>query len=346
MVWANSDGSITLSDRRGVGHSAIVDSSQDLTLLPGSGYDSSSGKLLVNFQRLKDTGDSSDRVIKNEPQNWIYAWSPVNPGNADPAAFLNRHQAYAAPSARNVLLEPTPTTVTTLPTSSPTSGTDDGALGEDNEIVEISTEQLLVYTRAHGTLMFLAWHVLIPAAIFVAMFEKESLGVWWFRIHIILTLFAGIFMLIALALMLSISGPAFDNTHTVLGIITMVLAIGIQMPLGIYIDKKWNPNRTRVPWHDRLHQWLGRIAFVLTFAVIHLGFLEYEEEFTGSIGLVLPLWYAWSIGVVFLGVFVLYGGYRYRKQKRHGETLSSKPKLGEEDSKPTVMQEAIASPTP
>lgn len=51
------------------------------------------------------------------------------------------------------------------------------------------------------------------------------------------------------------------GAHVIIGIIIVILTI-LQVIGGILIDKWFDPNRTEVPFSDKLHWWLGRILLL------------------------------------------------------------------------------------
>ena len=63
--------------------------------------------------------------------------------------------------------------------------------------------------------MFVSWNILVPAAIFVAMFEKATLGHTWFRLHVGLMSLACLMMVIAFVLIVYVRGEGFDGLHAV-----------------------------------------------------------------------------------------------------------------------------------
>ena len=77
------------------------------------------------------------------------------------------------------------------------------------------------------------------------------------------------------------------------------------------IDKLWSPGRNTVPWHDKLHWWVGRIAFGLSFVAIPTG-LNASGIVSST---VMAIWYVWAIGVVLVLGFGVVGVYRWRKNR-------------------------------
>ncbi|KAJ1565139.1 hypothetical protein HK405_013066, partial [Cladochytrium tenue] len=105
----------------------------------------------------------------------------------------------------------------------------------------------------HGSLMFVAWGVCPPAAIFIARYLKPQLRHNWYRLHM---------------------GLATGGTLllTGLGLLFVELTLGPgDVVLGVLANWLFSPSRTGVPWWDQLHWWLGRGVVLLALAQIHLG---------------------------------------------------------------------------
>jgi hypothetical protein len=64
----------------------------------------------------------------------------------------------------------------------------------------------------------------------------------------------------------------------------------LQSAGGIIIDRLWKPTRQSVPWHDKLHWYIGRALFVLSLINIPLG-MVLMGDVSVSIWVLLAIWY-------------------------------------------------------
>jgi uncharacterized membrane protein YidH (DUF202 family) len=172
---------------------------------------------------------------------------------------------------------------------------------------------------AHGVLMFLAWIIFSPAAIFIARYMKSSLGVWWFRSHVGFLSMAVIFTIISFALAVTVtsSDDHFKDPHNLIGLIIFIMAI-LQSALGHFIDKMFDPNRREIPWYDKLHWWMGRFLFLFAIANVLYGIyifagLKPDLQATSMIFLYL------TGGIVGLIVLLFLFGQCYIGQTHHEE---------------------------
>lgn len=300
VVW-KSGSSLIVSDRHqptvGVSN---ADSSQDLTLVQSESQIFPNGTFVVVFTRPLNTGDSNDRPITSETaQSWLFAYSNSGAPGASSSASIGKH-SYT--DAKNIAFLQD-------------SGTIQGEGKEDSA-------KLDAFTQVHGSLMFVAWNVLIPAAIYIARFEKNSLGHWWFILHSNLMRLAAVFMIIAFGFIVAALDEHFDNAHAILGLITLLLTILIQMPLGFFIDRWFVRGRTEVPWHDKVHWWLGRAVFLLSYVLIPLGLWSY-----GASDAIKIAWFVYAF-VVILVVFIV-GQIIHRNDTPHDIVLKQQEEKSE-----------------
>ncbi|KAI9335755.1 hypothetical protein BDR26DRAFT_804719 [Obelidium mucronatum] len=155
----------------------------------------------------------------------------------------------------------------------------------------------------HGLCMFFAWCICPSAAIFIARYLKTRLGHLWYKLHVGI-MFGGVALLMALGLLfieLSLpDGVASFSGRTVHGVIGMVIAFGlypVQIVLGYVANALFSTERKEIPWWDKLHWWVGRIAVLLGLANICLGLLLWNA---GAAYIAVY----WSIVAMILGVFV------------------------------------------
>ncbi|KAJ9059848.1 hypothetical protein DSO57_1037270 [Entomophthora muscae] len=150
----------------------------------------------------------------------------------------------------------------------------------------------------HGILMILAWMILPAMAIFIARYLKDSLGPRWLTAH--MTLFAAA----AAAAVLSITivaynlGNVLDDPHAAIGVVVMVL-MGVQIILGVVIDKLWDPERNYIPMQDIVHWWLGRLLFLMAISNIIYGIV--------LVGNPIYFWFPTTCFMIIITLSFIYG---------------------------------------
>ncbi|KAJ3137022.1 hypothetical protein HK101_003927 [Irineochytrium annulatum] len=154
--------------------------------------------------------------------------------------------------------------------------------------------------KAHGAVMVVGWGVLPAVGVFIARYMKDRLGHLWYILHSWI-MQGGVVACTVIGLVLievEVSpGPRFvpDHPHKVLGCILVFGILPAQIILGHVSDRLWTAERRAVPWWDKAHWWLGRLAGTLGVVVIFLGIWLYGTETT----VLLACFAAW-IGVVFI----------------------------------------------
>lgn len=98
----------------------------------------------------------------------------------------------------------------------------------------------------------------------------------------------------ALIVLVMADGLHFNGLHQVLGL-TIFAVMFLQSVLGQVINRLWNPDRKGVPWHDRMHWWLGRIITVLAFIKIYFG-LNFYGVNNSSLMIAFSVWTVLVIG--------------------------------------------------
>eukprot|EP01097_Dermamoeba_algensis_P001528 TRINITY_DN1576_c0_g1_i1.p1 TRINITY_DN1576_c0_g1~~TRINITY_DN1576_c0_g1_i1.p1 ORF type:complete len:469 (+),score=121.17 TRINITY_DN1576_c0_g1_i1:359-1765(+) len=152
------------------------------------------------------------------------------------------------------------------------------------EIVSIDDKKLI---KAHGWLMWIGWGVLVPLAAAIARFMKKTIGVWWFRLHIILMLLALAVIIAGFGIIVNESREHFETSHARLGLATFILAM-IQPIVGFIADRMFDPNRDKTPFFpDILHWIFGWSALVMALVNIWLGIDLYDSP--------QVIWILWGI---------------------------------------------------
>lgn len=153
--------------------------------------------------------------------------------------------------------------------------------------------------KAHGAIMFTAWAVLVPVAVFFARFGKRSKS--WFSIHIVANSLAVCLVIAGTAIALAKFSREANYAHAQLGIVILAASIahllaGIGKPL-------WESNqRGRVAW-GFIHRLVGRILLLLSVWQIHTGLEQYQSLF-GSTRTVTLLYWLYVALLAVLGLSV------------------------------------------
>ncbi|KAJ3406737.1 hypothetical protein HDU80_010566 [Chytriomyces hyalinus] len=171
----------------------------------------------------------------------------------------------------------------------------------------------------HGIFMFLGWCVLPPIAIFVARYLKFRLGHVWYLTHTGIMLF-GVSACIATALvcvevnLAPGKTPFITTPHGILGATLCFAIYPMQVVFGFMSNALFNAERECVPWWDRMHWWVGRVAVVLAVVNVQLGLTLFEAS-SGVVGL---FWAFIVLVVVGVGGFV--GEYWLKGAVHHVKT--------------------------
>ncbi|KAJ3106856.1 hypothetical protein HK100_003675, partial [Physocladia obscura] len=172
------------------------------------------------------------------------------------------------------------------------------------------------YKLIHGTLMFVAWGVIPFVSIFVARYLKARLGHVWYITHMSLGITILIATVIALVFIeLSIPGSLsvrFNSSiHAYCGAFLIFGMLPAQIILGYISNHFFSPNRSRVPWWDQVHWWLGRFVVVFSWAEMFMGLQLY-----GSSIVIQALYFvalACGIAALVLGHFMFGGAVHHVK---------------------------------
>ncbi|RXW25643.1 hypothetical protein EST38_g232 [Candolleomyces aberdarensis] len=281
IMWPNSDGSITLSQRQASGEvePQVVSSPPRVATLQ---------------QSLSVTSGSNPKFVYTVPansdtrQSIIYAFGTTNPGSSAPNARLLQHTSYGT---------------TTLDLSKVTGGSSTTTPGSGSSSTELTSNQRTLFAHAIiatlGFLLFLPIGALLPRYLrtFVA-------GPTWFKSHwIIQFLFGGITIIIGVAL--GIAGVSnrgavhVNTTHKRLGIVLFALYF-LQVGIGAFIH--WvKPRQPRArPPQNYFHAILGLIIIALAFYQVRTGFRNEWPRATGRDDVpngVNIVWYIWVVAL-------------------------------------------------
>ena len=171
----------------------------------------------------------------------------------------------------------------------------------------IKTNSLYDYNKIlaiHGIMMTISWFVLPVIGIYIARYLK-SLGHTWFILHASLMSMTFLISLTSFVLIILYRYPPhfesdllLNNAHTKIGL-TVIIAMFFQIILGIIIHLLYNPERTIIPWYNKLHWYFGKLLVLLAMCNVIIGIYVYNTFDTN-----LYVGYYYGIYIV-LGLIVL-----------------------------------------
>ena len=56
----------------------------------------------------------------------------------------------------------------------------------------------------------------------------------------------------------------------------MIAGVLIQVPLGVYIDRMYDAQRTSVPKRDKAHRWQGYVVLLASWVAVTTGLFEFR----------------------------------------------------------------------
>ncbi|KAG7098256.1 hypothetical protein E1B28_000218 [Marasmius oreades] len=298
IMWANSDGTLTLSQRQASDYvePQLVDSPPRFATLSSP----ASGDIKYAFTIPHD-GKTT--------QNLIWAFGSTNPGSSDPRATLLQH------------LDSGPTVLDLSKTITP--GSDIPSGGSVN--IPLQPYQRLIV--AHAIFCVFGFLFFLPAGALLARYLRTFSNVWFKGHWILQWLLAGVCIVIGIALgirsVVEAKAKHFDDTHKKWGIALFVLYI-VQCLLGAFIHflKPANPWPTARPVQNYLHAVLGLLTIGLAFYQVRSGY-KYEWPMVtgrGDLGKGVDIvWYVWVVLIPVLyavGLAFLPKQYRQEGEKK------------------------------
>ena len=179
----------------------------------------------------------------------------------------------------------------------------------------------------HGILLFTAWSVAPVMGIMVARYGKVSLGVWWYRLHLILMVgVCGSFTVAGIVLIsLFKTPPHFSgDSHRSLGLAVGVMMI-VQFVLGYVSNALFDPHRKQTSHVDIAHWWFGRITLLLAVINTFLGLNLFAELGYEVLGM-FKILYGVFIGLV---VILAVSLEHFIGQVHHHELLNGESRASE-----------------
>ncbi|OCB92085.1 CBD9-like protein [Sanghuangporus baumii] len=314
IMWTNSDGSVTLSQRIASGHvEPSVDSSPSRVATLLSNITSTSGATPEFAYSVPANSDTTQSVI--------WAFSSTNPGDSSTSASLQEHDSFGTFS-----LDLTKTL------SSGSSSTDPASSSGSSTVPLLGFQKLVI---AHAVLLGVAFLILLPAGALLARWLRTFSPHWFIGHWIIQFYLAGALIVVGVALGIAAVSNAgaqhLNDDHKRWGIAIFVLYF-VQCALGgiIHFIKpapRRNDTRTRPP-QNYAHAVIGLLVIGLSFYQVRTGYKgEWESMGRGPAPKgVNEAWIAWVVVLPILyaaGLALLPRQYRQERdaQTGHGVPL-------------------------
>ncbi|KAI8906934.1 hypothetical protein EDD86DRAFT_192865 [Gorgonomyces haynaldii] len=304
--WKNSTGGATVISCRGQGHSQPI---------AGTGQPIQQVSLAIPAPAGVSVAYSFKRPLQQSGfpiasgTNYIYALSSRAPSNPDVATSgYTQHTNYGSIGTYDFIANQN------------SNVTDKSAV--DGPILQSPDSWPTGYSAyVHGILMTIAWGVLPIFGIFAAYNLKHAKGYdhLWFNLHRGAFFLSFLFSLAGfLMIFLFKVPPHLSNLHSILGALVLIVLL-VQLGLGIYIDKVYDPNRTSVPFHDQAHWWIGRIVTLVAFVTVFLGIAEYNESFSG---VNIALYFVFGAWLLIGGAAIAFGRRMFPQTQKHDYELT------------------------
>ncbi|KAG8745774.1 hypothetical protein FRC10_007035 [Ceratobasidium sp. 414] len=343
IMWPNSDGTITLSQRE---TSADHNDPQVVANPPRVASLRTDLSSLTGTVSLSFVMPSSGQTT----ENMIYAMSTHKPGGSDPTASIQEHNFYGAfkldmtqtvadlpgAAASNSATGTASQTPSALPVPTLSSGSNNSP---DIFIPYTSTEKQFI---AHGILSGLGFCFFLPIGVLQARF----LRIWWprwFKTHwIVQAGLAGPFIVVGFALAViavqETGGRHFSDKHMLVGLVLFVL-YACQALYGLVIHIVKNPNRKRRPIQNYGHAILGLGLITLALYQVWMG-LTYEwsmatgrDKPSRGVKILWIVWIAVLGGAYAIGLALLPKQYTAEKRAVRNREKPSEMAGSDEDVK-------------
>ncbi|KAJ3258243.1 hypothetical protein HK103_003724 [Boothiomyces macroporosus] len=275
VAWKNSKGGYTVSDRISQSEILPQPSTETYSVVVDLRVNAPSwAKLAVTIKRPLSTNDIT---YKTDTQ-FIYALSDTAPSNPDdPTSTFSIHDKFGK--------------LGNLDFTTYHSGTGNANGGGNSILTLPDGVEYSTVIRLHGYVMLYAWVFCPFIGVFIARYLKDYLGVWWFRLHVLIMLFGCALGSVSAVLLIFLfkTGEHFTaspSLHPLLGLL-VTIAMVCQVVLGFVSDRLFSMDRTEIPWWDKAHWYLGRGLAVAALITIITG-IVYSDYFA-SYALALPV---------------------------------------------------------
>ncbi|KAJ7587083.1 CBD9-like protein [Mycena floridula] len=277
IMWSNSDGSITLSQRKASGEfEPSLDNNPSRVATLSNALSTTSG----NIQYVFTMAANSDTI-----QDIIFAFGTTNPGSSSPSATLFQHY------------NRTPATLDLTKALAA-----DGTVPDPTIDAPINAP-LLPYQRfivAHGVLSVIGYLLFLPAGALIARYLRTFNPKWFMGHWIAQFAISGPVILTAFILGIMAvkkqGAPHLDDDHKKWGVAIFVLYV-VQCSSGAIIHFVKPRGATRRPLQNYFHAILGLLIIGLALYQVRNGF---KDEWVKMTGRAMPksanvIWYVWVV---------------------------------------------------
>ncbi|KAF7357935.1 CBD9-like protein [Mycena venus] len=315
IMWGNSNGSVTLSQRQAPGEvmpTVVANPPRIATLSETLSTTSGNSAFVYTIPANSDT-----------KQSLIFAFGTANPGSSDPAATLQQHADYGVTSLDLTKSLSTSTASGGGSASTGTSGTSDTDSGDTSsgatDDIPFTPYQRKVVT--HAILCVVGFALLLPSGVLLARYLRTFTPTWYTGHWIAQFVLAGPTIIAGIVMGFKASGPfnykLMDN-HKKTGIVLFALYL-TQCIIGALIHYVKAKNATRRPPQNYFHAVFGITIIVLSMYQIRTGYHYEWPTYTGLGSVpngVNALWMFWVVILpVMYAVGLLFLKKQYRQEK-------------------------------
>jgi hypothetical protein len=305
IMWPNSDGSITLSQRKAPQEiMPTVDSNPPriatLAATLSTATTDSKAKFVYTISANSDT-----------KQSIIWAFGTIPPSSSAKDATLQEHL-----DSGTLVLDLTKTTSTgaASPSATPGSGSSSSPSSSSNAVPLAPYQRMIV---AHAIFCTIGFLLFLPAGALLARYFRTFTPKWFTGHYIAQFYIAGPTIVVGVALgiksVVRTGGTHFNDDHKKWGLAIFILYLA-QIGFGAFIHWVKPKNRTARPPQNYGHAVVGLAIIGMAFYQVRQGFRQEWVKITGRqpVGNAANIvWYVW---VVLLPVLYLAGLVLLRRQ--------------------------------
>ncbi|CAK5265808.1 unnamed protein product [Mycena citricolor] len=326
IMWSNSDGSVTLSQRTAPGEQMpTLDASPPFLATLSESLSTASGDQSFVYTIPSDG---------NTKPPLIFAFGATNPGSSAKDATLIFHKDYgqfsldltkslSASAATSVTAAPVASkSASSQSSSSSGSSTSSADTGGATDGIPLTPYQRLIV--AHAIFCVIGFALLLPSGVLVARYLRTSTPAWYTGHWIAQFGIAGPVILIGVILGFKAAGSSgssvLDN-HKKTGIIIFALYL-LQCFLGAFIHFVKAKNAARRPPQNYLHAILGLVVILLGMYQIRTGYHTEWPAYTGLASVPSGLNILWVIWCFALPLLYALGLALYLREQYRQEAAS------------------------
>ncbi|KZP34221.1 CBD9-like protein [Athelia psychrophila] len=288
IMWPNSDGSITLSQRTSTGHSMpTVQSSPPRIAAASTTLSTTSGtkpKLVFTIPANTDT-----------QQSIIWAFGTTAPSSSAQDATLQQHVGFG----------PLTLDLTKPLSSNSTSSSSSSSASSSSAIPLTSTQRIIL---AHGILCAVGFLFILPAGALLARYMRTFSNKWFMGHAVMQFILSGPVILVGVSLGFASSAQlgGQSDMHKRYGVILFLFYL-LQCSLGAVIHWIKPKNAKRRPAQNYFHGVLGIAIIGLAFYQVWTGYHTEWPKMTGLGNVPNGVNVFWLVWVVLIPVLYFAG---------------------------------------